>query len=76
MISIDVDTRAINVAADLQVPCKKTGYHLPPNTRAALMQKYAALVGSASKGALTSFSIFNREKQIMTQDTKLKNFLR
>ncbi len=53
-ISIDVETREINVAADLKT--RAEGWTPPaPKYPTGAYAKYAALVGSASKGALTSF---------------------
>ena len=54
IISIDVETRTINVAADLKPRAQKW---TPPAPRysSGAYAKYARLVGSASKGALTSF---------------------
>ena len=54
MISIDVETRVINVAADLK---SRAAHWTPPAPKypSGAYAKYAALVGSASKGALTSF---------------------
>ncbi len=54
IISIDVETREINVAADLK-PRAKNWTPPKPNYPSGAYAKYAALVGSASKGALTSF---------------------
>jgi len=54
LISIDVETREINVAADIKA--RAIGWTRPkPNYPSGAYAKYAALVGSASKGALTSF---------------------
>ncbi|MBL4869960.1 MAG: dihydroxy-acid dehydratase [Robiginitomaculum sp.] len=54
MISIDVEARTINVAADLKTRAK--GWASPePAYKSGAYAKYAALVGSASYGALTSF---------------------
>ena len=54
IISIDVESREINVAADLG--SRAVGWTPPkPNYPSGAYAKYAALVGSASKGALTSF---------------------
>jgi len=54
MISINVETRKINVAADLK--SRAQGWTPPtPKYPTGAYAKYAALVGSASKGALTSF---------------------
>lgn len=53
-ISIDVETREINVAADLK--SRAVGWTPPaPKYPTGAYAKYAVLVGSASKGALTSF---------------------
>jgi len=54
IISIDVETRQINVAADLE-PRAKNWTPPKPNYPSGAYAKYAAMVGSASKGALTSF---------------------
>ncbi len=54
MISIDVETREINVAADLKSRAKAWTPPAPKYPSGAYA-KYAKLVGSASKGALTSF---------------------
>ena len=54
MIMIDVETRRIDVKADLKSRAK--GWTPPPpRYDSGAYAKYAALVGSASKGALTSF---------------------
>ncbi|PHR61033.1 MAG: dihydroxy-acid dehydratase [Robiginitomaculum sp.] len=60
IISIDVEERIINVAADLKARAKNW---TPPKPKypTGAYAKYAALVGSASKGALTSFP-FAQEK--------------
>jgi len=59
IISIDVETREINVAADLKSRAK--GWTPPaPKYPTGAYAKYAALVGSASKGALTSFPFSNK----------------
>ena len=59
IISIDVETRQINVAADLK--SRARGWTPPaPKYPSGAYAKYAAMVGSASKGALTSFP-FSRE---------------
>ncbi len=58
IISIDVETREINVAADLM--SRAVGWTPPPpKYSSGAYAKYAALVGSASKGALTSFPFSN-----------------
>lgn len=54
MIDIDVEARTINIKADWQA--RKAGWKpLPNKYTTGAYAKYAALVGSASKGALTSF---------------------
>ena len=54
IISIDVEARCINVAADLT--SRSQDWTPPePKYKSGAYAKYAALVGSASKGALTSF---------------------
>ena len=54
IVSIDVETRVINVAADLK--SRAHGWTPPaPKYSSGAYAKYARLVGSASKGALTSF---------------------
>jgi len=54
IVSIDVEQRTINVAADLK--SRAQGWTPPaPKYPSGAYAKYAALVGSASKGALTSF---------------------
>ena len=62
MISIDVETREINVAANLGERAK--GW-TPPDHKypSGAYAKYAALVGSASKGALTSFPFDNKKDE-------------
>lgn len=63
IVSIDVDTRTINVAADLKARSK--GWVAPPpKYTSGAYAKYAVLVGSASKGALTSFPFSNTHKDI------------
>ena len=54
MVSIDVETRTINVDADLKSRAKNWA---PPKPKyqSGAYAKYASQVGSASKGALTSF---------------------
>jgi len=60
VITIDVDGRRIDVAADLKARMAK-GFTPPePRYRSGAFAKYAALVGSASEGAVTSFP-FDRE---------------
>ncbi len=54
MISIDVEARTINVDADLKSRAQSWTPPVPKYTSGAYA-KYAKLVGSASKGALTSF---------------------
>lgn len=54
IVSIDVEARTINVAADLKARAKNWTPSEPKYLTGAYA-KYAALVGSASKGALTSF---------------------
>ncbi len=61
MISIDVETREINVAADLKSRSKNWTPPAPKYPTGAYA-KYAALVGSASKGALTSFPFSKTNK--------------
>ena len=54
IISIDVEARTINVNADLKTRARN--WTPPePKYKSGAYAKYAALVGSASKGALTSF---------------------
>lgn len=54
-ITIDVDERRIDVAADLAARMAK-GFTPPaPRYRTGALAKYAALVKSASEGAITSF---------------------
>jgi len=61
VITIDVDGRRIDVAADLKARMAK-GFTPPePRYRSGAFAKYAALVGSASQGAVTSFP-FDREE--------------
>ncbi len=58
MVSIDVEARTINVAADLKT--RAQGWTpLAPKYKSGAYAKYAKLVGSASKGALTSFPFSN-----------------
>ncbi|MEQ8406115.1 MAG: dihydroxy-acid dehydratase [Oceanicaulis sp.] len=54
-VTIDVDERRIDVAADLDA--RMAGGFTPPPPRypSGAFAKYAALVGSASEGAVTSF---------------------
>jgi dihydroxy-acid dehydratase len=53
IITLDVDARRIDVAADLEA--RKGGWHPPaPRFRTGVMAKYAASVSSASTGAVTS----------------------
>jgi dihydroxy-acid dehydratase len=52
-ITLDVDARRLDVAADLEP--RKTGWKAPaPRYRTGVMAKYAASVSSASQGAVTS----------------------
>ena len=61
IISIDVEARTINVAADLKT--RATGWTPPePKYKSGAYAKYAKLVGSASKGALTSFPFSKTQK--------------
>ncbi|MEM7728658.1 MAG: dihydroxy-acid dehydratase [Pseudomonadota bacterium] len=54
MITIDVEAQTINVNADLKARAK--GWtQSPPRDVSGAYAKFAALVGSASKGAVTSF---------------------
>jgi dihydroxy-acid dehydratase len=54
IISIDVETRRIDIAADIAL--RAQGWTPPPpKYTSGAYAKYAKLVGSASKGALTSF---------------------
>ncbi|MCR9130395.1 MAG: dihydroxy-acid dehydratase [Alphaproteobacteria bacterium] len=54
-VTIDVEARRIDVAADLKARMAK-GFTPPePRYRSGALAKYAALVGSASEGAVTSF---------------------
>ncbi|HHL42253.1 MAG TPA: dihydroxy-acid dehydratase [Hellea balneolensis] len=60
IVSIDVESRTINVDADLTA--RAQGWSAPePKYPSGAYAKYAALVGSASKGALTSFP--NQKKE-------------
>ena len=53
-VTIDVEARTINVAADLEA--RKSGWTPPkPKYPNGAYAKFAKLVGSASKGAVTSF---------------------
>ena len=53
MITLDVDTRRLDVAADLEA--RRAGWQAPaPRYRTGVMAKYAASVSSASIGAVTS----------------------
>ena len=61
-ISIDVETREINVDADLAARAKDWCPPAPKYPNGAYA-KYAALVGSASKGALTSFPFDNQKDE-------------
>lgn len=62
IISIDVETREINVATDLK--SRAVGWTPPaPKYPTGAYAKYAALVGSASKGALTSFPFSGETKK-------------
>ena len=54
LITIDVETQTINVDADLEARAEGWKPSLPRDTVGAYA-KFAALVGSASKGAITSF---------------------
>jgi len=55
VITIDVDERRIDVAADLKARMAQ-GFTAPaPRYPSGAFAKYAALVGSASQGAVTSF---------------------
>ncbi|WP_189497910.1 dihydroxy-acid dehydratase [Algimonas arctica] len=54
LITIDVEAQTINVDADLKVRAEGWTPSLPRDTVGAYA-KFAALVGSASKGAVTSF---------------------
>ncbi|PHR92295.1 MAG: dihydroxy-acid dehydratase [Robiginitomaculum sp.] len=60
MISIDVEKRTISVAADLKSRAKDWTPP-PPKYPTGAYAKYAALVGSASKGALTSFPFSKKD---------------
>jgi dihydroxy-acid dehydratase len=55
-ITIDVDERRIDVAlSDAEIAERVRAYEPPPNPDATgVLAKYAALVGSASQGAVTS----------------------
>ncbi len=59
IITIDVEAQTINVAADLKARVAKEypgGWTAkPPRDTSGAYAKFAALVGSASKGAVTSF---------------------
>lgn len=67
MITIDVDARTISVDADLDA--RATNWQQPaPNYAHGAFAKYAALVGSASEGATTSFP-FEQEKTQTTPQT-------
>lgn len=54
LVTIDVEAQTINVDADLEARAKGWNPSLPRDTAGAYA-KFAALVGSASKGAVTSF---------------------
>jgi dihydroxy-acid dehydratase len=58
LITIDVEARTINVDADLKARAKKWTAPAPKYPSGAYA-KYARLVGSASKGAVTSFPFQN-----------------
>jgi dihydroxy-acid dehydratase len=54
-VRIDVEARRIDVDADLKARMAE-GFTPPePRYRSGALAKYAALVGSASEGAVTSF---------------------
>ena len=55
MITIDVDARRIDVdLADDEIARRVAAYEAPPNAdRTGVLAKYAALVCSASEGAVT-----------------------
>lgn len=61
MVAIDVESRTINVDADLKARAK-TWTPPAPKYPTGAYAKYAALVGSASKGAITSFP--NQKKEV------------
>jgi len=54
-VTIDVDARRIDVAlSDEEIAARVAAYTPPPNPdRTGVLAKYAALVGSASEGAVT-----------------------
>ena len=54
-ITIDVEARRIDVDADLPARMAAGFTPPPPRYRSGALAKYAALVGSASEGAVTSF---------------------
>jgi dihydroxy-acid dehydratase len=54
-ITIDVEARRIDVDADLKARMAGGFTPPPPRYRSGALAKYAALVGSASEGAVTSF---------------------
>ena len=57
-VTIDVEARTINVNADLEA--RKAGWTPPtPKYPNGAYAKFAKLVGSASKGAVTSFPFDN-----------------
>lgn len=55
IITIDVDGRRIDVDADLEARAAKGFTPPPPVFKSGALAKYAALVRSASEGAVTSF---------------------
>jgi dihydroxy-acid dehydratase len=61
LIRIDVDQREINTDADLKERSKEWAPPAPRYTHGAFA-KYAALVGSASEGAVTSFPVLDQTK--------------
>ena len=54
-MTIDVDNRRLDVAlSDEEIAARVAAYSPPPNPdRTGVLGKYAALVGSASQGAVT-----------------------
>ena len=62
MITVDVDARELNLEVDEAVLAERRARWTPPAPRytTGVMAKYAALVSSASEGAITSGAALRR----------------